>query len=127
MKLNRLFYVLVVFAFTSLMPACSTGSGGTDKDESQVVSPGGEILRDAQTYAEKQCVLERQIILLKNNPKMKDRDQRLQELKQEKKKLKNYYMKKYAEKPEERVAFQRAVKMARRDSDLCRNMPKLKK
>ena len=127
MRKQQLTYIAALILFVGFVTACSGGSQSTSQEtvDDQTMS-GTEILKDAQTYADQQCMLRRREVLLKNDPETKDLEIKLQELKMERKKLKNYYFKKYEGMPEERVMFQKAVKAARIDSKYCKDMPREK-
>jgi len=127
MRIQQFIYIAALILFVGFVTACSSGSQNKSKEivDNQKMN-GAEILQDAKAYADKQCLFKRREISLKNDPNVKDFEIKIQELKAERKKLKNYYLKKYEGMPEERVAFQRAVKAARFDSEYCKNMPREK-
>ena len=122
MKIKRLLYLPAILILMVFVAACSgDGANNANQDSGTQKMSGAEILEDAKTYADQQCTFNRREISLKNKPKIKDFDLKMQELKRDRKKAKNYYLKKYNGFPEERVAFQRSVKAARQQPDYCKN------
>lgn len=122
MKTKLLFYISAIVSIVVFMAACSGNSGNNaEQDIGTQKMSGAEILEDAETYAQQQCLFKKREKALKNNDKVKDFDRKMKELGFEKKKAKNYYQKKYMDMPVERVAFQRAVKAARQQPDYCKN------
>ena len=126
MKQKQIIYLITILFAGLFLSACGGGNATDKSDTGTQKMSGAEILQDAKNYADQQCKFKRRELLLKYDPDVKDYDQKMNDIKIERKRLKNYYMKKYANLPEERVAFQRAVKAARQDSEFCKNMPKRK-
>jgi len=121
MKTKLAFYISAIVSIVVFMAACSGDSGtNADQDIGTQKMSGAEILKDAETYANQQCLFKKREKALKNDPRVKDFDRKMKELSFEKKKAKNYYHKKYEGMPAERVAFQRAVKAARQQPDYCK-------
>ncbi|MCF6171712.1 MAG: hypothetical protein L3J66_12105 [Bacteroidales bacterium] len=126
MRTHQFIYLATLVLLTGFLTACSGGQQNTNKEAAKVENQkmsGTVILQDAHDYADQQCVLRRREVLLKNNPNTKDLEIKLKELNLERKKLKNYYFKKYEGMPEERAMFKKAVKAARIDSKYCKEMP----
>ena len=118
------FYFVLAIVTGILFTACTNEnqSNAAKSVDTQKMS-GAEILADAKTYADQQCAFLLREKALKNEPELKDFDRKMKALNLEKKKAKNFYQKKYDGLPEERIAFQKAVKAARQDAEPCRNRP----
>jgi hypothetical protein len=125
--MKQLYYFPLVLTLIVFMAACSgSGDSKTPKFTGKLKVSGTEILQDAKDYADMQCKFKQREHDLKNDSEVKDFDLKMQQLKMDRKKAKNFYQKKYDGMPEERVAFQRAVSSARRDSEFCNNKSKNK-
>jgi hypothetical protein len=126
MKMRQLFYIATIFMSGLLITACSGESNKKNAFEAQPLN-GKVILEDAQTYADQQCSFNRRERALKSDPNVTDFELKMQQIKMDRQKAKNYYRKKYQGFHKEWVAFQRAVKAARQQPDYCKNPSKKKK
>jgi hypothetical protein len=128
MSKKQLIYLVALLMAGLFLSACGDGNkknnGQNGKDTEMTL--GQEILKDAQDYADLQCKLKRREIILANDPDVKDFDQKIHDLKLEHNKARNYYRRKYKDRPKDWVAFQNAVRSARQDSKFCQDLPKKK-